>query len=668
VWENRTVPAAIPLRAVLALSVLSALAAPVATASAATTFVPNRFDDPIVGGTSCGPPAPPNSCSLRGAVAAASAGDTIDLSTGQYTLSQNELEVAENLKIVGDGPSATTIKQTAPFRVIEVEISANLTMSGVTITGGHVTGGDGADGAAPGEKGENGGSAHGAGIEVSGTLTLTDAVVSGNTTTGGAGGDGASNAGGGGGEGGRGGSAGGAGIGGGTVVLTRVAIVNNVAQPGPAGDGGDASLSGPGGAGGKGGAALGAGASAGASPMTITDSLIAGNEARTTSGGQGGNGGPIGGIGGEGGQGEASDGGGLFGNGVVKLTNVTLTANLAEGGKAGNGGNARNEISATNGGEGGAAFGGSGGAVALFNGAEGRFASTTFASNSTTAASAGAGGAGESGGNAGAAGIAFPARGGNVVMVNATLAVRDTILSAGKGAVGAVNCGFGGGGTLESLGHNLEDGEECIAAPAAGDLSNTPAGLGSLQDNGGPTETMALLAGSAAIDAGETACTNADGALLKTDQRGLPRLSPCDIGAFEVQPAPPPGPPPPPPVPALTDLKVSPHKVRNGKKATISFTLNVAARVSFVLQRKLPGAKVGGKCVRRTRKLSHRKACRRLVRIKKGVPKAFAAQGGANKRRWAPRRLIPGGYKLSATPVGGETTGTGFRVRKPRRR
>ncbi len=58
---------------------------------------------------------------------------------------------------------------------------------------------------------------------------------------------------------------------------------------------------------------------------------------------------------------------------------------------------------------------------------------------------------------------------------------------------------------------------------------NAPAKLGALADNGGPTQTFALLAGSPAIDAGSTALT--------VDQRGLKRPignSP-DIGAFEVQ-------------------------------------------------------------------------------------------------------------------------------------
>ncbi len=58
--------------------------------------------------------------------------------------------------------------------------------------------------------------------------------------------------------------------------------------------------------------------------------------------------------------------------------------------------------------------------------------------------------------------------------------------------------------------------------------------LGPLQDNGGPTQTMALLDGSPAFDAGNNALVPAG---LTTDQRGLPRVfdGTVDIGAFESQ-------------------------------------------------------------------------------------------------------------------------------------
>jgi len=53
--------------------------------------------------------------------------------------------------------------------------------------------------------------------------------------------------------------------------------------------------------------------------------------------------------------------------------------------------------------------------------------------------------------------------------------------------------------------------------------------LASLADNGGPTQTMALLGGSPARDA-------ATDSSVTTDQRGLPMNGVPDLGAFEAQP------------------------------------------------------------------------------------------------------------------------------------
>jgi predicted outer membrane repeat protein len=60
-----------------------------------------------------------------------------------------------------------------------------------------------------------------------------------------------------------------------------------------------------------------------------------------------------------------------------------------------------------------------------------------------------------------------------------------------------------------------------------GDQVNVPAGLDTLKDNGGPTDTMALLAGSLAINNGNNANAPA------TDQRGFGRNGTSDVGAFE---------------------------------------------------------------------------------------------------------------------------------------
>src|SRR5215207_3647909 len=97
------------------------------------------------------------------------------------------------------------------------------------------------------------------------------------------------------------------------------------------------------------------------------------------------------------------------------------------------------------------------------------------------------------------------------------LQVGNSILSG----TGFNNCG----GSVVDLGNNLSWPVE-NNCPG----TSTDPRLDSLADNGGETETVALLADSPAIDAGDNrTCT-------PTDQRGVtrPQGDACDIGAFEV--------------------------------------------------------------------------------------------------------------------------------------
>ena len=92
-------------------------------------------------------------------------------------------------------------------------------------------------------------------------------------------------------------------------------------------------------------------------------------------------------------------------------------------------------------------------------------------------------------------------------------------------------------GTINSIGNNLMTIDDCTVTGSAPILGNP--NLGPLQNNGGPTQTHALLSGSPAIDAGDPGgCRDEFGGLLTTDQRGFnrPALG-CDIGAFELQQA-----------------------------------------------------------------------------------------------------------------------------------
>lgn len=95
-------------------------------------------------------------------------------------------------------------------------------------------------------------------------------------------------------------------------------------------------------------------------------------------------------------------------------------------------------------------------------------------------------------------------------------------------------------GTVTSNGYNLSSDGTCnFSGP--GDLNNTDPMLGTLGNYGGPTQTIPLLSSSPAIDAGNpSGCTDGNGHLLTTDQRG--RLRPdkedtggCDMGAYERQ-------------------------------------------------------------------------------------------------------------------------------------
>jgi CSLREA domain-containing protein len=112
------------------------------------------------------------------------------------------------------------------------------------------------------------------------------------------------------------------------------------------------------------------------------------------------------------------------------------------------------------------------------------------------------------------------------------LTVRNTIVAGNTGPAGPSDCGSV---TVVTSTNNLSSDASCLFLDP-GSKQNTPAQLGPLADNGGQTDTMALLEGSPAIDAGTNeGCPPAD-------QRGVarPQGPACDIGAFEREVTPPP--------------------------------------------------------------------------------------------------------------------------------
>jgi len=90
-----------------------------------------------------------------------------------------------------------------------------------------------------------------------------------------------------------------------------------------------------------------------------------------------------------------------------------------------------------------------------------------------------------------------------------------------------------------SGGYNIITRSGFATLPSDTNTSCSPSSnlnLGPLAYNGGPTQTMALLDGSCAIDAGPDAMPLPGG--VSTDQRGLlrPYGVSADIGAYELQP------------------------------------------------------------------------------------------------------------------------------------
>jgi predicted outer membrane repeat protein len=111
----------------------------------------------------------------------------------------------------------------------------------------------------------------------------------------------------------------------------------------------------------------------------------------------------------------------------------------------------------------------------------------------------------------------------------APVLLANTIVAANDGD----QCYNGIGTGWVSNGYNIDSGTTC-GFTSAFDQSNTDPLLGTLQDNGGYVETLALLPGSPAIDTGDGAtCYNmpVDG----VDARGVARPigTFCDIGPYE---------------------------------------------------------------------------------------------------------------------------------------
>lgn len=134
--------------------------------------------------------------------------------------------------------------------------------------------------------------------------------------------------------------------------------------------------------------------------------------------------------------------------------------------------------------------------------------------------------------------------GGGIFHTATTLNFRNTLLAGNLDSAGQAPDCVGTPNSLMSQGHNLVGNNNgCAIITGTGDLIGTNAApidpvLGNLQNNGGQTDTHALLIGSPAIDAGDPGVPGGGSpACESTDQRGTARPVGmfCDIGAFEGQ-------------------------------------------------------------------------------------------------------------------------------------
>ena len=138
------------------------------------------------------------------------------------------------------------------------------------------------------------------------------------------------------------------------------------------------------------------------------------------------------------------------------------------------------------------------------------------------------------------------AAGGGIYVMQGTMTLNNTIVSnnyaAGPGPGAVLRSDLVGSVNSSSAYNLIGDGSQATGLLASNHnqigTSANPIDprLGPLANNGGPTQSVALLAGSPAIDAGSNAlAVGPDGKPLLTDQRGFYRIfnGTVDIGAYE---------------------------------------------------------------------------------------------------------------------------------------
>ncbi|WP_225607489.1 Ig-like domain-containing protein [Pseudomonas sp. PDM10] len=362
--------------------------------------------------------------SLRAAIASAQNGDLVTFSTGMTVQLTSELLINKNITVDGDlnndGAADVILDGQYRTRVIEVSSGSIVTLDGLVITRGLVsgTGGNGGYGATGAMAG---------GIFNAGILTLNNVSVTSNGASGGGGGGGVTGAwygGGGGGGGGLGGQGGGHGgsVGPGTGTMEG--------QAGSGGIGGNGGYYNGIDMGGHGGTSTG-----GAGGLGAFDYSNGGNGSTATNGtisiGGGGGGAGWDKVGGAGGNAV----GGIYNasSGTITIVGTsTISNNIGAGGGGGGGGGQGSN--ASNGGIGGRGVG------AIWNKGTLLITAANFAALAGNAAASGAGGTAQGGGSTGTSptSVATIYNDGGILNTayspppTATIVVADTTLSIGE--------------------------------------------------------------------------------------------------------------------------------------------------------------------------------------------------------------------------------------------
>ena len=550
--------------------------------------------------------------------------------------------ITSDVIINGNGATITRGSTWWQFRIIEVASRGTLSLSEVTISGGHAAdgfwgyyhiGGTGGDGA------------KGGGILNAGTLTIVDATVADNRAGNGGRGDKVTDVvGGSGGTGGRGGDGGGI-YNTGTLTVTNASVADNQAGAGGPGGRGGTVWGGTGGTGGSGG--RGGGIENTAS-LAMTNINISGNSAGA--GGGGGNG-AAGGPGGS--------GGGINTTASLTITNINVSGNSAGAGGGGGTGAA-------------AGPGGSGGGI---NNAAGLAITNTITNINVSGNSAGDGGS--SGGSA-----LDPVGGGNGggIENSGTLSIRDSNLSGNRAGSGGSGGNGGNGGAIDNSGTFTSQYSNVSANNAGTGGSGGNGGNGGGIDNSGTfTFLNARVAnngagnGGPADSRGRPGIGGTGGGIYNTgtmvltditvtentpdDCSGITCVSTGDSAVAQPAVAQPASLRPAFPrlAPALLQLSISPpsfHAAMRGR--TIIDNSDAGARVSYVDSRRL---QTSIRVYRYARRCSTRprKPCSALVPV--GIF-SHMDHAGPNEFRFSGRmngRALPAGnYELAlATQLGG---------------